>query len=193
MTVGTYTITATFIGNYTGTATATFVIALAAEAPAASETPMIDPTTNVGVDVTAAGEAAAIAMVKVKVPDGVKSTVSFDTYQTYYTKKAVYDSLKKKWTVTAELKREVVLPGEDSGALSQAILRAVLDDSTSVAVIPSVPGLYYRLLGSATLLPNGFNGGAAVLAEKNKNTVTLPKPSVPGTRAFFKVTVAPAP
>jgi hypothetical protein len=186
MSASTNTITATFIGNYTGTATATYVIAAVAAQS-------FDPGTGVGIEVVAANEAEAIEKVTISVPANAESSgVSQSDYEGYFTKKAVYDANSGVWTVTAELNPKVVLPDSEASELSEKVLSGMLPGGSESATIPARDGLFYRLEWAGSV--NGSYGGDGwTLAKGGSVTLVKPSGSKGAPAAFFKVVVTPAP
>ena len=185
-TPGTNTITATFIGNYEGVATATFVIERV-EPPASK----FNPSTGEPVKVSASDAATAAGMVEIVVPDAVAARVSItdEAYGKYFEKRATYDERDGLWAVDAVLKADVVFPEEADGEMERAVLDGVLDPATDRVTVRSVPGIYYRLLGANTLDRSRFAGKDAVLA--TGACVTLEKPGVSGSPAFYMLSASP--
>ncbi len=186
MTAGTNIITATFKGNYSGTATTNFIIEVMVKAA----TPEFDPASGTGVEVDAANAGEATSKVVIAVPSAVAAYVDAATYQTYFKKTATKDPTTGKWIVTAEIDKAVVLPatmtiGAKTALLEEHIIDAVLGTSEE-PVFAAVPGMWYTLLGSAT--PSfGVSTGTPRLA--TGDSVALPKPNIPGPKAFFKLRV----
>ncbi|MBO6168139.1 MAG: hypothetical protein J6P13_07330 [Kiritimatiellae bacterium] len=186
MTAGTNIITATFKGNYSGTATTNFIIEVAVKAA----TPEFDPASGTGVEVDAANAGEATSKVVIAVPSAVAAYVDAATYQTYFKKTATKDPTTGKWIVTAEIDKAVVLPatmtiGAKTALLEEHIIDAVLGTSEE-PVFAAVPGMWYTLLGSAT--PSfGVSTGTPRMA--TGDSVALPKPKISGPKAFFKLRV----